>query len=847
MIFRSQNMRMYELKIAIESGWYFMEQIGQTGLLEIVPQEYERYKKNIYAEQIETCKELAAKCDQIEMICRTLKIPVQQSTGQLQDLDDLYTLYLDKSDEQEPSRHTIITTVAEHVNEREKVIKEIFFNYEQLKLKKAQIVEQYHVLNILSKILPTSDVILKSADEENQENRLETFGFYYMCGTIDAKDAFRLQRYIFRISRENVIFQLYDLDFEGEKLLPETKSVPRKIYMIIFQGGESPLLKQKIKDVLRTFGNTSIKLPTVYSQIKDTSRHLEDEYNSTQDIILHTVEKLESSLKLFTEIKEHHISYLEECKIRIAKELKIFEELNKFKVDDKIMSAWIWVVEENMETLKRKITQIIKSNSNIKAYISEVSYEKLRIVPPTFYKLSDITRPFQEIVDTYGVPRFHEVNPGFITLVSFPYLFGVMFGDIGHGGLLMLAGYMLIRFSDVWKQKGLAIVNYRFLFFAMGFFACFCGLIYNDFLGIPWKLFPSCYVRSHKRFEKTDPDCTYWLGFDSVWFMSKQEVGFTNSFKMKLSIIIGVIHMVIGIFLKGVNNIHFSNYTDFFFEFVPQLVFMLCTFGYMCFAIIIKWLQNWGDGSNAPSIIALFINIGYTPPGNQLYGDEMGVQQTKIQQNLFLIAFIMVFFMLIPKPIILWWKSSSSHASAHKKSANLIEIIEHSNDPYQKLISEEAIQPVNIEHHDQNKLPNPHAVLEEEHDLTEIFIHQMIETIEFVLGSISNTASYLRLWALSLAHGQLARVFLDMAVLGQIKGGSPIGAVVGFPIFVGATVGVLMSMDLMECFLHTLRLHWVEFQNKFYKGDGYKFTPFEIVVYIQEYLETTRIMIQAED
>ena len=51
---------------------------------------------------------------------------------------------------------------------------------------------------------------------------------------------------------------------------------------------------------------------------------------------------------------------------------------------------------------------------------------------------------------------------------------------------------------------------------------------------------------------------------------------------------------------------------------------------------------------------------------------------------------------------------------------------------------------------------------------------------------------------------------------------------VAFFIFASVTVGVMMCMDVMECFLHTLRLHWVEFQSKFYQGGGNAFMPFTI-------------------
>ena len=102
-----------------------------------------------------------------------------------------------------------------------------------------------------------------------------------------------------------------------------------------------------------------------------------------------------------------------------------------------------------------------------------------------------------------------------------------------------------------------------------------------------------------------------------------------------------------------------------------------------------------------------------------------------------------------------------------------------------------------------------------------------------MLGGISNTASYLRLWALSLAHGQLSEVIYDKTVINGVKALGSFGGVVQlfvywFP-FAAATVMILMLMEALGTFLHALRLHWVEFQGKFYNkhGDGHYFHPFD--------------------
>ena len=74
-------------------------------------------------------------------------------------------------------------------------------------------------------------------------------------------------------------------------------------------------------------------------------------------------------------------------------------------------------------------------------------YENHSIPRPTFIKTNEFTGIYQLIVDTYGTPTYKEANPAVISIVTFPFFFGMMFGDMGHGSIVTLFGIVLILFA----------------------------------------------------------------------------------------------------------------------------------------------------------------------------------------------------------------------------------------------------------------------------------------------------------------------------------------------------------------------------------------------------------------
>jgi V-type H+-transporting ATPase subunit a len=97
---------------------------------------------------------------------------------------------------------------------------------------------------------------------------------------------------------------------------------------------------------------------------------------------------------------------------------------------------------------------------------------------------------------------------------------------------------------------------------------------------------------------------------DPAWYMSKSELVFINSLKMKTSVIFGVAQMAFGVCCKALNARYFKRYVEFWFEFLPQIVLLLALFGFMDFMIIYKWTTNWHLVKDPPSIIQLMIEMG---------------------------------------------------------------------------------------------------------------------------------------------------------------------------------------------------------------------------------------------
>lgn len=107
--------------------------------------------------------------------------------------------------------------------------------------------------------------------------------------------------------------------------------------------------------------------------------------------------------------------------------------------------------------------------------------DDLRNEAPTVMKNFSIFRPFETITKMYGTPTYSEIDPTSILAFTFPLLFGLMFGDIGHGLTLIIAGLIGAR---VLRKRSRDTRNMAWIIFYCGIAAFFVGFLYGEYFGL---------------------------------------------------------------------------------------------------------------------------------------------------------------------------------------------------------------------------------------------------------------------------------------------------------------------------------------------------------------------------
>ncbi|GFS39367.1 hypothetical protein TNIN_392601 [Trichonephila inaurata madagascariensis] len=789
-LFRSEPMVLAQLFLQNESAYSAVSNLGELGLVQFrdTNASVSAFQRR-FINQVRRCDEMERKLTYVESEIVKDEIPMQDidqnpKAPQPKELIDLESTF------------EKLETELREVNSNSDALKKTYFELTELKC----VLTQAHVFFADQETHHQVDTLDHTNLVANEVSTAAPTQHGFVTGVILRERILGFEMMLWRVCRGKVFLKQAEIDTAIEDPITGAK-LNKVVFMLFFQGDQ---LKGRVKKICDGFHATLYPCPESYEErenmLKGVKTRLEDlnqVLNQTQDHRHRLLANAAKSIKVWL--------------IKVRKVKAIYHTMNLFNQDvtKECLIAECWCSLKHMSEVQQALRDASEeSGSSVPSIVNRMETKE---APPTYNIVNKFTSGFQNIVDAYGVATYTEVNPAPYTIITFPFIFAIMFGDAGHGLLMALfAFWMIFKEKQFMAKKGdneiwNTMFGGRYIIVLMGLFSMYTGMIYNDcfaksinIFGSAWKI-PDDFPRDQKTILLNpvtyyNISTPYPFGIDPIWQTASNKILFLNSYKMKLSVIIGVCQMLFGVILSIWNHIHFRRYMNILCEFIPQILFLLSIFGYLVLMIILKWI--WYDATRsgcAPSLLISLINMFLMKyPDDPCYLVVMYRTQEPVQKFLVALAFICIPWMLLIKPI-------SQHMGKHR---------------YQ----------VTSDGH-------------EEEGFGDLFIHQAIHTIEYCLGSISHTASYLRLWALSLAHAQLSEVLWTMvmknafSLLPSYYG--CISVYIVFAAWAVLTIGILLVMEGLSAFLHALRLHWVEFQSKFYEGQGYAFVPFSFKAIVE--------------
>ncbi|XP_055112657.1 V-type proton ATPase 116 kDa subunit a 1 isoform X23 [Symphalangus syndactylus] len=740
-LFRSEEMTLAQLFLQSEAAYCCVSELGELGKVQFrdLNPDVNVFQRK-FVNEVRRCEEMDRKLRFVEKEIRKANIPIMD-TGENPEV---------------PFPRDMIDLEA-NFEKIENELKEINTNQEALKRNFLELTELKFILRKTQQFfdeMADPDLLEESSSllEPSEMGRGTPLRLGFVAGVINRERIPTFERMLWRVCRGNVFLRQAEIENPLED--PVTGDyVHKSVFIIFFQGDQ---LKNRVKKICEGFRASLYPCPETPQERKEMASGVNTRIDDLQMVLNQTEDHRQRVLQAAA--KNIRVWF-----IKVRKMKAIYHTLNLCNIDvtQKCLIAEVWCPVTDLDSIQFALRRGTEhSGSTVPSILNRMQTNQ---TPPTYNKTNKFTYGFQNIVDAYGIGTYREINPAPYTIITFPFLFAVMFGDFGHGILMTLfAVWMVLRESRILSQK-------------------------NE---------------------------------NEIWNIATNKLTFLNSFKMKMSVILGIIHMLFGVSLSLFNHIYFKKPLNIYFGFIPEIIFMTSLFGYLVILIFYKWTAYDAHTSeNAPSLLIHFINMflfSYPESGySMLYSGQKG-----IQCFLVVVALLCVPWMLLFKPLVL------RRQYLRRKHLGTLNFggIRVGNGPTEE--DAEIIQHDQLSTHSEDA---DEPTEDEVFDFGDTMVHQAIHTIEYCLGCISNTASYLRLWALSLAHAQLSEVLWTMVIHIGLSVKSLAGGLVlffFFTAFATLTVAILLIMEGLSAFLHALRLHWVEFQNKFYSGTGFKFLPF---------------------
>ncbi|KAL1506255.1 hypothetical protein ABEB36_005650 [Hypothenemus hampei] len=588
-LFRGEEMTLLQFFLQPEAAYHIIAELGERGCVQFrdLNEDMNLYQRE-YANEVKRINEM-------ERQLRYIEGEIKKGDIRIQDISTL---------PKAPNPKEIVNFEA-HLEKTERDIREI--SEGGLTLKK-----EYYDRILQKNVLMKAQMFFNQHDEAIQhdycpEELTKSSPLGFIGGVVDKVKQQGFERILWRIGHGNIFIRCTDI--EESIIDPANNSETRKAAFIAFFQGEN--LANKIKRVCDAYKVTMVDVPVEKpnrdAEIKRLSLQLQDIKTVLQKTEEHRQRLLEAVAK-----------EIQNWSIMVCKMKAIYYTLNLFShdVSRKLLIAEGWVPKGDLPHIDRALSQgSTACGSSVASFYNTMVIKQ---TPPTFNRTNRFTQGFQNLIEVYACSSYRELNPTLYTIITFPFLFAIMFGDLGHGLIMALFGlWMVLSEKKIIAQKEKNEIfslffGGRYIILLMGIFSMYTGFIYNDLFsksmnifGTQWRINVSD-IEGTINYNTNESNeaayvtlkplnsykgSSYFAGIDPVWQTAENKIIFLNNFKMKLSLIFGVVHMIFGICLSTINFRYLKKSSHIFLDFVPKILFFGFLFVYLVTMIFIKWIN----------------------------------------------------------------------------------------------------------------------------------------------------------------------------------------------------------------------------------------------------------------